>query len=407
MRLWFLHPRIAFPLATILLGNTLVGQSDTPITTDVKEVDYHEAFLFVRRQLDHICARAGRGYPYYTVGGKWKFSGPSEWTAGYFPGMLWMVYEQTKDPLWLERARRWTDPIAAFRHDDRDLNFGLLFMPTFAEGHRLVGDRSYRRIALDAAGALAKRYMPEGKYLRSWGRVGDPREERIIIIDCLIDLNLLFWGAREARNPLFYEMAHNHSLVTRKAAVRDDGSSIQVIELDPRTGQKLSDRHKQGYSVDSCWSRGQAFGIYALTEVYQYTEDQRFLESARKMADYYVENVPDDYVPYWDFQAPNIPDEVKDTSAAALAAAGMWELAKTVTDSADENRYREVAIKTLDSLTRDYTARGQARSDGRILVHATLHKPAGIAVDESLILGDYYYLELLLKVMKERAPSKK
>jgi unsaturated chondroitin disaccharide hydrolase len=144
-----------------------------------------------------------------------------------------------------------------------------------------------------------------------------------------------------------------------------------------------------------------------LTEVYQYTEDQRFLESARKMADYYIENVPDDYVPYWDFQAPNVPDEVRDTSAAALAAAGMWELAKTVTDSADENRYREVAIKTLDSLTRDYTARGQARSDGRILVHATLHKPAGIAVDESLILGDYYYLELLLKVMKERAPSKK
>jgi unsaturated chondroitin disaccharide hydrolase len=381
----------------ILFGSPLSG---------MEREDCAKAFAFAQKQLDKLCSIAGKGYPDYTVAGKWKVKGPSEWTAGYFPGMLWIVYEQTKDPLWLERARRWTNPIAAFRNDDRDLNFGLLFMPTFVKGYQLLGDRSYRQTALDAAAAMSRRYMPQGKYIRSWGRVGDPREERIIIIDCLIDLNLLYWAATETGNPRYAGMASNHALVTVNATIRDDGSSRQVVELDPQTGRKLQNRHKQGYSVDSCWSRGQAFGIYALTEVFERTKDERFLNAVEKLADYYVANLPKDYVPYWDFRAPDIPNEPRDSSAAALAAGGLWKLARIIPDPARSQRYRTVALNTLDSLTRNYTAAGEARADGRILVHATLHKPAGLSVDESLILGDYYYLELLSKVMKEQPALK-
>jgi unsaturated chondroitin disaccharide hydrolase len=361
--------------------------------------DYKRASEFVTRQLSKLCAIAGDGYPDYTVSGQWKRTGPSGWTAGYFPGMLWKVYERTKDPVWRERAMRWTEPIAAFRNSDRDLNFGLLFKPTFGAGYRLTSNGAYRQVALEAAAALAKRYMPEGKYLRSWGRLDDPAEQGYIIIDCLIDLSLLFWAATEESNPFFFEIAHNHALTTLRAAVREDGSSIQVIELDPRSGEKRWDRHKQGYSVSSCWSRGQAWALYAFPEIYGYTKDYRFLKAAEKMADYYLAHLPPDYVPYWDFLAPNIPNEPRDSSAAALAAVGLWELARMAAEPARQRRYREAAEKTVASLTGNYLATGGAEAAGRILIHGTLHKPAGIGVDESLIFGDYYYLEALLRVL--------
>jgi rhamnogalacturonyl hydrolase YesR len=362
-----------------------------------------KAFAFASGQLAKMAEMAGSGYADYTINGKWRFGKPNTWTAGMMPGMMWKVYRRTKEPRWRMRAERWTAPIANYRHDENDLDFGFLYMPTFVAGYELTGQKEYRKVALEAAAAFARRYMHEGKYLRSWGRVGDPREQEIIIIDFTMNLNLLFWAAHEERNPLFFEMAYNTALVTLNTAVRSDGSSLQVIELDPLTGRKRRDRHKQGYSIDSCWSRGQAFGIYGFTETYQFTKDHRFLQTAMKMADYYIAHAPPDYVPYWDFQAPDIPNEPRDTSAAAIAASGMWELSKTVTDPAQRKRYREMSIKIVDSLTDKYLAAGAAEeAQGRILLHATVHKPAGIGVDESMSIGDYYYLEALLNIIEEQ-----
>ncbi len=363
--------------------------------------DHLQSLEFVKRQLERLCALTGNGYPDYTEKGRWKIKGPDEWTAGYFPGMLWKVYEQTRETVWLERARRWTEPIAAFRHDERDLNFGLLFKPTFAEGYRLTGDKHYRKMALEAAANQAKRHMPEGKYLRSWGQLDDPNEQGFIIIDSLIDMSLLLWAAQEDCNPFLFEVAHDNSLVILQTTVREDGSSVQVVELDPQTGRKLRDHCKQAYSVNSCWSRGQGWGIYAFSEIYEYTKDYRFLKAAQAMADYYLAHVPADFIPYWDFLAPNIPNEVRDSSAAALAASGLLELAHLVTDPSRQRTYHQAAVKTVDSLTRNCLGSGEARDNGRILMHGTLHKPAGIGVDESLIFGDYYFLEALLKLVRE------
>ncbi|MHB8655643.1 MAG: glycoside hydrolase family 88 protein [Terriglobia bacterium] len=366
-------------------------------------VDYCQAFEFVEKQLEKMSAIVGPSYPDNTVNGRWHTTGPDGWTAGFMPGMMWKVYGRTRDPRWLERARRWTAPIAAFRHDQRDLDFGLLFMPTFAEGYRLTGDPFYRYVLLDAAAAFAKRYVPEGKYLRSWGRVDDPKEKGYIIIDFMMNMNIMFWAAREEKNPRYFEMARNTALVTMRTAVRDDGSSAQVIKLDWRTGEKLSVKHKQAYSDSSCWSRGQAWGIYGFTEIYEDTKDRRFLKTAQKMADYYIANVPSDYVPYWDFLAPNIPDEPRDSSSAAIAASGIWELSKAVTEPSLKKHYRQMAINIVDSLTRNYRATGEAAANGRILLHATLHRPEGIGVDESMIVGDYYYLEALLKIIEDQS----
>lgn len=394
-------------VAALVIGSVLLmpfeGHTAPQRVKAKPAVDYRQAFEFINGQLEKMSVIVGAEYPENTVKGRWDTSGPDGWTAGFMPGMMWKVYERTKDPRWLERARRRTAPIAAFRHDQRDLDFGLLFMPTFAEGYRVTGDPSYRQVVLDAAAAFGNRYVPEGMYLRSWGRVDDPKEKGYIIVDFMMNMNIMFWAAREEKNPRYFEMARNTALVTLRTAVRDDGSSAQVIKLDWRTGKKLSVEHKQAYSDSSCWSRGQAWGIYGFTEIYGYTKDRRFLEAAKKMADYYIAHAPSDYVPYWDFLAPNIPDEPRDSSAAAVAASGMWELSKAVTEPSLKKRYRQMAINIVDSLTRNYLATGEAAANGRILLHGTVHKPEGIGVDESMIVGDYYYVEALLKIMEDRS----
>jgi unsaturated chondroitin disaccharide hydrolase len=359
---------------------------------------FADPFALVQQQLAKLSELAGDGSPSHTVQGKWIMRAADDWVSGYFPGMLWMVYAETKDPAWLKRAQKWTHPIGRFRHDEGPLNFGVMFEPTFVNAWRLTGDRDARQTALDAAASMAKRYMPEGRYIRSWGRVDDPRQQGYIIIDCLIDLDLLFWAAREEGNPYYFEIAHQHALTTLAATVRPDGSTIQVVELDPQTGKKLWDKHKQGHSVDSTWSRGQGWALYMLPRLYRHTKDYRFLRGARKTADYYLANLPADFVPYWDFRAPNIPNEPRDSSAAALAGMGLWELSAIETDPARRKRYREAALETLDSLSRNYLSQ---EIDGRILKHGAYHVPAKIAQDESLIFGDYYYLELLLAVRKE------
>ena len=364
--------------------------------------DRREALSFVGQQLERLCGLAGSGYPEYTTGGKWQFRGPSSWTAGYLPGMLWLMYGHTKDPLWAERARRWTDPIAAVRNAGGALNFGVLFMPTLVAGYRLTGDDSYRQFALEAAASLARRYTPEGKYIR----YGSGKDEGVLIIDDLIDLSLLYWAAKETGQARFSEIATSHALVTIKATVQKNGSSIQAVELDPRTGAKIAARPRQGITPESCWSRGQAWAIYSLPEIYGYTREDRFLKTAERMANWWIDHVPDDQVPYWDFDAPPAADTPRDSSAAALTAGGLWELSRLVKDKARANRYRAVALKTLDSLTERYLATGDARDNGRILLHATTWKSRGLGVDESLILGDYYYLELLLKVIKEQAAAR-
>jgi unsaturated chondroitin disaccharide hydrolase len=359
--------------------------------------DRGQALSFVGQQLERLCALAGSGYPEFTEGGKWRFRGPASWTAGYLPGMLWLMYGHTKDAVWAERARRWTDPIAAVRHAEGSVNLGILFMPTFVAGHRLTGDPSYRQFALEAAASFALRHMPEGKFIR----YGSGKNEGALIIDDLIDLSLLYWAAKETGQRKYSEIATDHALATLKATVKKDGSSLQAVELNPRTGEKIAAVPRQGISPESCWSRGQAWAIYSLPEIYGYTRDSRLLETAERMASWWIDHVPDDYVPYWDFDVRPAADTPRDSSAAALAAAGLWELSRLVKDQKRAERYRAVALKTLDSLTERYLATGDARDNGRILLHATTWKARGLGVDESLIVGDYYYLELLLKALRK------
>jgi unsaturated chondroitin disaccharide hydrolase len=385
---------IMHPLSRRSFSRFALGGLAAPLASQSPSPDSPvDPFLFVQQQLARLCELAVNRYPSHTLNGVWKWVSAEDWVAGYFPGMLWKLFAETRDPVWRARAQHWTAPIAAHRFSLKDLDFGLLFEPTFVASWRLTGDRLARDIALEAAASMAKRYMPGGRYIRSWGTVDHPAQQGFIIIDCLIDLDLLFWAAREENNPFFFEIAHHHALTTLAAVLRPDGSTLQVAELDPETGSKVRDHHKQGFSPSSCWSRGQGWGLYMCPRLYRHTRDYRFLKAAHQMARYYLDHSPPDLVPYWDFQAPSIPNEPRDSSAAALAGAGLWDLSNLVNDPAQRDHYRNAARKILDSLTNHYLAEP---GTGRVLLHGAYHVPAGIAPDESLIFGDYYYLELLL-----------
>ncbi|MCI0623649.1 MAG: glycoside hydrolase family 88 protein [Acidobacteria bacterium] len=392
--------------SVMLSGGALARLAEAiapPAVRNRQAVAGQGAVSFVEQQLERLCALAGSAYPEYTTAGKWRFVGHASWVAGYFPGMLWLMYGHTKDPVWRERARRWAEPIAAIRNADRR-NFGVMFMPSFVAGYRLTGDGSYRQFALDAASSLARLYNPHGGYIQY---AASGKDEGVLIIDNLIDLSLLYWAAKEIGQPKYSEIATSHALVTLNATVNADGSSLQPVELDPRTGDKIAALPRQGASPESCWSRGQAWALYSLPEIYKYTRHERFLKAAERMANWWIDHVPDDYIPYWDFDAPQVAATPRDSSAAALTAGGLWELSKLVKEKAHAERYRGMAIKTLDSLTERYLATGAARENGRILVRATTWKSRGLGVDESLIVGDYYYLELLLKVMKEQPAARR
>jgi unsaturated chondroitin disaccharide hydrolase len=321
--------------------------------------------------------------------------------AGYLPGMLWLMHGHTKDAVWEERARRWTEPIV--RNGGKGANAGVLIMPTLVTGYRLTKDASYRKLALDVAAAFAARYNSEGKFIR----YGSGKSEGALIIDDLIDLAFLYWAGRESGQRNYAKIATDHAVATLATTVKSDGSSLQAVDLDPKTGRKIAAIPRQGITAESCWSRGQAWAIYSLPEIYGYTRDHRFLETAERMADWWIEHVPDDYVPYWDFEAPAAADTPRDSAAAAMTAGGLWELARLVKNRQRAERYRTVALKTLDSLSERYLAStAEDRGNGRILLRATTWKARDLGVDESLIVGDFYYIELLLKVVNERAAAK-
>ncbi|OLD58487.1 MAG: hypothetical protein AUI33_17580 [Ignavibacteria bacterium 13_1_40CM_2_61_4] len=246
-------------------------------------------------------------------------------------------------------------------------------------------------MVIQGARSLATRYSPIVGCTRSWNNRHFP-----VIIDNMMNLEILFWAARHGGDPAWYDMAVSHALKTRQNHVRADGSTYQVVDYDPNTGAVLAKETVQGYSTESTWSRGQALAVYGFTMTYRETGDTRFLDTARQVADYFVDHLPADRVPYWDFEAPNIPNEKKDSSAAAIAASGLLELSTLVPEGASRTRYREAAFQILESLCSPaYLAEGTTSSG--ILLHGVGNKPSNSEVDVSLIYGDYYFIEALMR----------
>jgi unsaturated chondroitin disaccharide hydrolase len=342
-------------------------------------------------------------YPMYTVGGKWKHGGETwtNWCEGFLPGMMWLIHERTADAWFRRTAEEYSRKIEP-RKDDRnvhDLGF-LFFHGTYKRWYEATcrdgrPEPALQQVVIHAGRTLALRFMQKGRYLRSF--VADES----LFIDIMMNVPVIFYAAIHGDDQALYQLALQHCLTTRRYLVRGDGSTSHEGIFDVGTGEFLRQTTHQGYRGDSCWSRGLTWALYGFGTVYTQTRDARFLRTAEACAEYYMSYAPPDGVPPWDFDAPAESRRQVDSSAAAVAAMGLWQLSKISNDAASRRRYRQYALNILNTLMSDeYLAIHTAGWEG-ILKHGVYHIHKGLGVDESVMWGDYFFVEAVCAVLAE------
>jgi len=319
-----------------------------------------------------------------------------DWTSGFYPGCLWYMYEHTNDDTYLKAAIKFTEPLEKNQFNTGTHDLGFMMYCSFGNGHRLAGVAGYKDVTIQSARSLASRYNPTIGCIRSWDHNRD-KWDYPVIIDNMMNLELLFWAAKETGEDTFYDIAMSHAETTLKNHFRDDNSSYHVIGYDTLIGDVAQRNTHQGYAHESAWARGQAWGLYGFTMVFRETQDQKFLDQAQKIADFILnhENLPEDMVPYWDFNAPDIPTSARDASAGAIICSALYELSQHLGKEGKE--YEEAADQILVSLsTEKYTAETGANNNF-ILMHSVGSMPGDSEVDVPLIYADYYFLEACIR----------
>jgi rhamnogalacturonyl hydrolase YesR len=321
-----------------------------------------------------------------------------DWVSGFFPGSLWYMYEYTNDDKWKELAKKYTAPIESEKTNGGNHDIGFKVYCSFGNGYRLTKDQSYRNILLQSAKTLITRFKSNSGIIRSWDHNTD-KWQCPVIIDNMMNLELLFWAFNETRDSVYYNTAVSHAKKTIENHFRKDYSSYHVVDYDTITGEVLKKNTHQGYSHESAWARGQAWGMYGYTMCFRETGDSAYLEQAKAITHFIFthKNLPEDLIPYWDFDAPGIPDEPRDVSAASIIASALYEL--SLYDAENAVKYRQWADAILDNLSRDYKS-PLNENRGFLLLHSTGMKPMNLEIDVPLSYADYYFLEALLRKQK-------
>ena len=322
-----------------------------------------------------------------------------EWCAGYWPGVLWDDYEYTKDKQVLEEAENFTHSLKFLSHIPAyDHDLGFLVFCSYGNGYRLTKNPAYKQVILDTADTLATLFNPIVGTILSWPREVEPRNwPHNTIMDNMINLEMLFWAAKNGGNPYLYDIAVSHADKTMKSQFRPDYTSYHVAVYDTITGNLIKGVTHQGYADSTMWARGQAWAIYGYTVVYRETKDPKYLDFAQKVTDVYLDRLPEDKVPYWDFDDPSIPNAPRDASAGAVVASALLELS-TYLPNGTGKRYKDAAIEMLTSLSSDSYQSGESKPS--FLLHSVGHWPNHSEIDASIIYADYYYIEALLRLKR-------
>jgi unsaturated chondroitin disaccharide hydrolase len=322
-----------------------------------------------------------------------------EWCAGFWPGVLWYDYEYTKDKQVLEEAKNFTHSLKFLSHIPAyDHDLGFLVFCSYGNGYRLTKNPAYKQVILDTADTLATLFNPIVGTILSWPREVEPRNwPHNTIMDNMINLEMLFWAAKNGGNPYLYDIAVSHADKTMKSQFRPDYTSYHVAVYDTITGNLIKGVTHQGYADSTMWARGQAWAIYGYTVVYRETKDPKYLDFAQKVTDVYLDRLPEDKVPYWDFDDPSIPNAPRDASAGAVVASALLELS-TYLPNGTGKRYKDAAIEMLTSLSSDSYQSGESKPS--FLLHSVGHWPNHSEIDASIIYADYYYIEALLRLKR-------
>lgn len=340
--------------------------------------------------------RIGDRFPHASVGGEYQLESASWWTAGFWPGLLWLVYRNTKDEALKEMAesceRQLDQVITDYYRLDHDI--GFMWTLTSLARYKLLGvlAEDSKRRALLAANLLAARFNVQGSYIRSWNpwREGE-NNAGWAIIDCMMNLPLLHWASKVTGDPRYRHIAVKHADTVLTHFIRPDGSVNHIVIFDPETGEKLEVNGGQGYAPDSAWSRGAAWAIYGMSLSYQYTGYDRYLQAAKRAAHFFMANLPEDQIPHWDFRLPEGVPAYRDSSAGACAACGLLLLADQV-HVQEAAFYRKAGERILHALYTDYGA-WESKTEEGLILHGTSHFPERKNIDVPLIYGDYYFAE--------------
>lgn len=322
-----------------------------------------------------------------------------DWVSGFFAGTLWYMYELTGEEYWAEHARKHTEILDSIQYLTWHHDVGFMIYDSYGNGLRLKNIPGYKDVCVTTAKSLSTRFRPGAGVIQSWNVDKGWQSERgwkcPVIIDNMMNLELLFKATEFSGDSTFAKIAISHADQTMKNHFRPDYSCYHVVDYDPETGEVLHRCTAQGYADESAWARGQAWALYGYTAAYRYTGYQRYLDQAKNVAGFLFSNpnMPEDLVPYWDFNAPDIPDTYRDASSAAIIASALYELAYITKDGG----YREKADKIVESLSSPAYRAAQGTNGGFILMHSVGSIPHGSSIDVPLNYADYYFLESLIR----------
>ena len=362
------------------------------------------AFDLAQQQVMALVERDPNFYPLYTDGGKWRHSKPAwtHWCDGFLPGMMWIFYEETGEDEWRELAIDYSKPLEP-RKDDREVHdLGFIFYhgtykrwfeATLRDG---APDLSLNEVVIHAGKTLALRFNERAGCLRSFHGADSN------FIDIMMNVGIIFYAALQTHDAALRDIAFSHAFTTRRTLVRGDGSTSHEGIFDLKTGEFLRQTTQQGYRGDSCWSRGLAWSLYGFGTCYELTRDPAFLEVAQLNADYWISHVPDDGIAPWDFDAPEggpLSVSQVDTSASAIAAVGLFNLALWSTTAGQRAAYRDCAFATVEALTNDYLGDPKEGWEG-ILRGGVYHIHKDLGVNESVMWGEFFFVEALRRAMQ-------
>lgn len=366
------------------------------------------AISHVLHKIDQNLERLGNAFPSAsTVNSKYSIveGEDLDWTEGFWTGMLWLAYEVTGKDVYRKTAEehvefflhRIQEQIKTNTHD-----LGFLYSLSCVSAYKLTGNEHAKQAALLAADLLASRYHPTAGIIQAWGDLNNPAERGRMIIDCNLNLPLLYWASEITGERKYYDIARNHIKQASRYIVREDYSTFHTYRMDVVTGSPIEGSTHQGYSDDSCWARGQTWGIYGFTLNYLYLKDDKLLELAGHVTDYFLDRLPEDLVCYWDLLFTEGHEQQRDSSSAAIAVCGMLEMVKHIPllQSEKTNAYTNAALSIIKSLGDHYVSSSTGEEDG-ILLHSVYNKPRAMGIDESCLWGDYYYFEALVRLTKD------
>lgn len=329
--------------------------------------------------------------------GKLKITDSGWWCSGFFPGVLWYLYEYSPNDTLLNYAKTYTQRVEDQKYTTDNHDVGFMIYCSFGNGYRLTGDTAYPEVMTTAAKSLCTRYNPKVGLIRSWDHNAD-KWQYPVIIDNMMNLELLLWAAKYTGDSTFYNISIEHADKTMKNHYRSDYSSYHVVSYDTITGNVEKKQTSQGLSDESAWSRGQAWGLYGYTMMYRLTKEPRYLEQANHIAAFILNhpNLPEDKIPYWDFDAPDIPNALRDASAGAIICSALIELS-TFVDEPLKKQYIDVARTQLKTLSSPEYLAEPGTNGNFVLKHSVGSLPHKGEVDVPLTYADYYFIEALLR----------